>query len=266
MSHIVVCQQPNYFPWLGYLEQCAVADTLIFLDTVQWIRQGRQHRARILPKAETSSLGDSNSSPDLAWLTLPVQGHGHREKRLAEMKLADDGGKWARQHWGKLRDTYARRPYFKTQLEPLVRPWLESSAISGSSSLSLCEIAAGSVRLCLEAFGFSPKIVWSSGLAEKGRATERLVSLCRAAGATTYYTGIGSTNYIDTSLFRDAGLGLVWQRWKHPEYLQGREKKQTHLSVLDALANVPIPEIRDWLAIKPWGPFGSLTLAYLDGN
>jgi hypothetical protein len=244
---IVVCQQPNYFPWLGYLEQCAVADTLIFLDSVQWIRQGRQHRTRILSQSAADGA---------AWLTLPIRGKGHREKEIRELSVAD--GSWARRHWNTLQATYARRPYFKSQLEPIVRPWMEKLA----SEPGFFEIASGSVRLCLETLGFRPEILKSSELPCEGKSTERLVSLCRTVGATDYYSGIGST-YIDASGFRDAGIHLVWQRWKHPEYEQGRAARKTHLSFLDALANVPVAELKRWLEIKPSGPFGAETREFL---
>ncbi len=255
-KRVVVCQQPNYFAWLGYLEQCATADTLIFLDTVQWIRQGRQHRARILPHPSAASR---TGGAEFTWLTLPVRGQGHRDKPLREIEIA---GPWASDHWKTLQAIYARRPFFKTQLEPLVRPWLESQGEAQSKSTSFSEVAISSTRLCLEALGFAPEIRLSSQLPERGRSTERLVSLCQAVSATAYYTGVGAT-YIDSSLFRDSGIELVWQRWKQPEYDQGRATRKTHLSVLDALANVPLAEIRSWLEPKPWGPFGEQTRQYL---
>jgi hypothetical protein len=92
-ERVVVCQQPNYFPWLGYLEQCARADALVILDTVQWIRQGRQHRMRILPHASQREKG-----LDFQWLSLPVLGQEHRAKPLADLKI-DQASHWVRQHF-----------------------------------------------------------------------------------------------------------------------------------------------------------------------
>jgi hypothetical protein len=45
---IALCQQPNYYPYLGYIEQCVRAYSLIMLDSVQWIKQCQQHRIKIL--------------------------------------------------------------------------------------------------------------------------------------------------------------------------------------------------------------------------
>ncbi len=44
--------------------------------------------------------------------------------------------------------------------------------------------------------------------------TERLVALCRSAGATTYLSGPTARDYIDESLFHDAGIEL--RTWTTP--------------------------------------------------
>jgi hypothetical protein len=214
----------------------------VVLDSVQWIRQGRQHRTRILPQA--------SSKADFQWLTVPVRGHGHRARPLRELEL-DAGTRWNEKHWNALQSVYGSRPFFKTQLEPLVRPWLEKAA----SMHTMCEAALGSVKLCMEALELRPELALSSELPEEGAKTERLLSLCRAVQADTYYSALGSTRYVDVSAFRAAGIRLVWQHWKHPDYPQGRPRCKTHLSFLDALANVSLDELKQWLAPQPWGPF-----------
>lgn len=234
---IVVCQQPNYFPWLGYLEQCARADIFIVLDSVQWIKQGWQHRARILthPKAPQP----------YQWLTIPVISKGHRAKTLAEIEIAPDSN-WTDDHWRIIQSTYGRRPFFRTQVEPHVRPWLESQ----SQTRLLNEALSSNLALCLKLLELKPRVVSSSTLPATGAKSERLVSLVRAVGGSTYYSGIASTRYIDHGAFRNADLRLLWQHWRHPEYGQGRERFQSHLSFVDALANVPLETLKAWLA-KP---------------
>lgn len=241
---VAVCQQPNYFPWLGYFEQCARSDVFIVLDSVQWIRQGRQHRTRILPHASTQAS-------DFQWLTLPVCGHGHRAKPLRELRL-DPSSRWPEAHWKGLVAIYGKAPQFRTQFEPLLRPWFETVAPRYQTML---EASWGSVELCLNALELTPKILFSSALPEQGTKTERLISLCQATGADTYYSGLGSTPFVDVSLFRAAMIRLLWQHWRHPEYAQNRPAFRSHLSILDALAVVPLPQIRAWFEAQPWGPF-----------
>ncbi len=240
---VVVCQQPNYFPWLGYLELAARADVFVVLDSVQWIRQGRQHRARILPHRTGHS--------DFQWLTLPVCGHGHRTKPLRDLLLAPDND-WNKQHWATLEAIYNRRPFFKSQLEPLVRPWLENAG----QFKTMYDAALGSVQLCFSALDLSPQILLSSELPEQGAKTERLISICKALEADTYYSALGSTKYMDVAAFRASGVRLQWQHWKHPEYPQGLERCKTHLSFLDVLANVPLADIKTWMIPQAFGQFG----------
>ncbi|MBC7690646.1 MAG: WbqC family protein [Methylotenera sp.] len=240
---LLVCQQPNYFPWLGYLEQCARSETLVILDSIQWMRRGWQHRARILPHP------GQERSPDFQWLTLPVQGQQHREHPLGELLLAERQH-WHRDHWSTLQTVYGKRPCFKSQLEPWIKPWFEEAG----QYETMAQAATASVRLCLEILELKPSLIHSSELKIEGAKTDRLIAICHELRADTYYSGMSST-YLLPSQFEDAGIQLLWQRWKHPEYDQGRNsgngRCKTHLSFLDVLANVPVSEIRQWLLKRP---------------
>ena len=58
--------QPQYMPWLGYLAKWAAADLFVFLDTVQYEKNGWQNRNRI------------KTRDGVRWLTVPVQiGRAH---------------------------------------------------------------------------------------------------------------------------------------------------------------------------------------------
>src|SRR5256885_17176030 len=52
--------QPQYLPWLGYLAKWAAADAFVFLDTVQYEKNGWQNRNRIKTAAGPR------------WVTVPV--------------------------------------------------------------------------------------------------------------------------------------------------------------------------------------------------
>lgn len=243
---IAICQQPNYFPWLGYLEQCARADVFVVLDSVQWIKQGRQHRARILPHA-------SNDKNGFQWLSLPVKSQGHRNRQFKDLEL-DTSQDWQGQHWKTLQAVYGRAPCFKNQFEPILRPWFEKAR----SFSTLYEASMQSVELCLELLELKPLIVRSSELPEHGRKTERLISILKHLEADVYYSALGSTRYIDVSLFRAASIELVWQHWRGPKYSQQKQAFKSHLSILDALAFVPLPTIQSWFAPSEYSPFARL--------
>ena len=59
----VAIHQPQYLPWLGYLAKWAAADVFVFLDTVQYEKNGWQNRNRI------------RTADGAHWLTVPVHAH-----------------------------------------------------------------------------------------------------------------------------------------------------------------------------------------------
>ena len=59
----VAIHQPQYLPWLGYLAKWAAADLFIFLDIVQYEKNGWQNRNRI------------KTRDGARWLTVPVRAH-----------------------------------------------------------------------------------------------------------------------------------------------------------------------------------------------
>jgi hypothetical protein len=225
----VVCQQPSYFPWLGYFEQIARADAFVYLDDVQWIRQGRQHRTRV--------PGFPHSTAEKSWLTVPVQGHGHRDLPFKEMRI-DSSKAWPKQHWRTLQSLYGRAPFFRSQLEPLLRPFLEQAG----QVRFLGELCERSVALLWGPLKLTAPVWHSSDLPVEGKKSERLVALCQALEGTEYYSALGATRYLEVPLFRAAQLRL---RWQHFRPTAGPDpRRPCDYSILDWLALASWEEIR----------------------
>jgi hypothetical protein len=71
-----------------------------------------------------------------------------------------------------------------------------------------------------------------------GGKTERLVGICKQAGATTYLSGPSARGYIDPAPFRDAGVELVYFEYDgYPEYPQLFPPFEHRVSVLDLIFN-----------------------------
>jgi len=69
-------------------------------------------------------------------------------------------------------------------------------------------------------------------------ATERLIEICQAKGASVYVTGPAARAYIDASQFADAGIELFYANYSlYPAYDQGTEIFDHHTSLLDTLFN-----------------------------
>jgi hypothetical protein len=225
----VVCQQPNYFPWLGYFEQIARADSFVYLDNVQWIRQGRQHRTRI--------PDFPGSRKEKNWLTVPVLSQGHRARSFADMEI-DRSRAWTKQHWLTLQALYGRAPYFSSQFEPLLRPFFEKA----SEHRFLIDLCEASVALFWAPLRLKAAVWHASDLPVEGKKSERLVNLCQALESTEYYSALGASRYLDNSTFRAANIQVRWQHFRPSAGPDPR--RPCDYSILDWVALADWKEIR----------------------
>lgn len=248
---VVVIQQPNYLPFLHYIEQLARADQVILLDDVQWLRAGWQRRTRIA----------AGGGCPHQWLSIPLVGP-RRADHIGAL-LVDQSKPWPLKHLRALQAAYGHRPYYESQVAPLIEPWfaeLEARRRVAAPWL-LKDLLRDGLQHLLAPLGFAEKIqnaLWSSSIPTDGAVkTERLLRLCQSQGAEVYYAGVASTRYLDVAQFRDAGIDVHWQRFRPADYDQGRGAEQPFqglLSAVDALANAPLAQIREWLEPNPWRP------------
>jgi len=69
--------------------------------------------------------------------------------------------------------------------------------------------------------------------------TERLIDLCKQAGATEYISGPSAKGYIDEELFKAEGIKLQYMDYSgYPEYEQLFPPFEHRVSVIDLILNV----------------------------
>lgn len=226
----VVCQQPNYLPWLGYFEQIARADAFVYLDNVQWIRQGRQHRTRLPFASPPANVFEKN------WLTVPVHGQGHRDRKFSEMEI-DQSRAWPKKHWGEIQALYGKSPYFRNQLEPLLRPFFEKA----SQYKFLIDLCEESVAIFWKPLQLRAQVWHASDLEPEGKKSERLIHLCQTLEATEYYSALGASRYLELPMFRAAQIQVRWQHFR----LSAKDPaRPCDHSILDWVAHHSWEEIR----------------------
>ena len=101
----VVVLQPMYLPWLGYFGLIDIADTFVFYDDVQFVRQTWQNRNRIKWR-----------NGGTLWLTVPVQ-RAFRQT-IAEV-IIDNTLQWRNKHLECIKQAYANAPFFQ-QYAPIL--------------------------------------------------------------------------------------------------------------------------------------------------
>ena len=206
--------QPQYLPWLGYLAKWAAADAFVFLDTVQYEKNGWQNRNRI------------RTSDGAHWLTVPV--HAHLGTPIAEVQI-DATQPWRARHLRAVEHAYARAPHLPTYAGPL-RSVLESEWTR------LAPLAVASAEWLGRTVGITTPALLASSLAiEDTDATARLLAICKALGADTYLAGGHGARYLDAERFREAGIAVLYQRYEHPVYTQQHGEFMPFLSGLDLL-------------------------------
>ncbi|HUF94093.1 MAG TPA: WbqC family protein [Candidatus Limnocylindria bacterium] len=211
----VAIHQPHYLPWLGYLAKWAAADVFIFLDTVQYEKNGWQNRNRIKAAAGPQ------------WLTVPVR-RAPLGTAIADVRV-DDGQPWRERHRRALEQAYAQAPYLAAHRDALV-------AFYGTVWPQLAPLAAASAEWMARAVGITVPARCASTLGVSDRdATGRLVALCRAVGADTYLAGRDGAAYMDVTRFAAAGITVLTQSYEHPVYAQPHGDFVPSLSAVDLL-------------------------------
>ena len=215
MKRIAIIQSAH-IPWKGYFDIINSVDEFVLYDDAQYTR--RDWRNRNLIK---TALG-------LKWLTIPVRVSGRFTQKISETEISDP--RWAESHWRQLASHYAAAPYFalyRDGLEALYRERREThlSAINHRFLTALCAL-----------LGIRTPLRWSSDYVLTGSPSEKLVSICRQAGAQVYLSGPAAKDYLDEELFTQAGIRVEWMDYSsYPPYRQLHGLFEHGVSLLDLL-------------------------------
>jgi WbqC-like protein family len=224
----VAIVQSNYVPWKGYFDLIAAVDEFILYDDAQYTR--RDWRNRNLIKTANGTQ----------WLTIPVEVKGKYHQRIRDVVVSDQS--WARTHWRTLTHHYARAAHFR-DLKEAAAAWYDRAG----AMQSLSEINEHFLRVLCETLGIPTAITRSADYILAEGRSERLLDLCRQAGAATYLSGPSARDYLDEAMFRDAGVGVEWMNYDgYREYPQLHPPFEHGVSILDLLFNVG-PEARGFL-------------------
>ena len=212
----VAILQSNYIPWKGYFDIIAAVDEFIIYDDVQFTTRDWRNRNKI----------KVNGKPQ--WLTIPV--NQSRSDRICDVKVSFDD--WNVKHWRTLQMSYGRAPAFRDTSE-FVR---ELYRLPRSAYLS--EINVEYIRAISDFLGIDTKITRSSDYNYGGDKSEKLLTLCKAAGADCYLSGPAAKSYLDESLFEQEKITVEWMDYSgYPEYPQMDGPFEHGVSILDLIFN-----------------------------
>jgi len=210
----VAIHQPHYLPWLGYLAKWAAADVFVFLDTVQYTKNGWQNRNRI------------KTASGAQWLTVPV--HAKLGMGIDEVTVVRTQP-WQARHRRAISLACTGAPHLARHREALDRfyaePWER-----------LMPLAVASAEWLARTIGVTSPVRRASSFGPiPDEPTERLIAICHEVGADTYLAGRDGATYMNLARFESEGIRVLYQSYAHPEYAQLHGDFAPFLSGLDLL-------------------------------
>lgn len=218
--------QPYFLPYIGYMQLMNAVDTFVLYDDVAFINRGWINRNKLLINGQEYLF------------TVPLK-DASQNKRINEVYLADDP-KWRSKLLKTIEQGYRKAPQYA-----MVMPLTEK--IINFATDSIAELIHHSLVELNQYLGLPTRLVASSGIYANGhlKGQERILDICRQAGATRYINPIGGTELYDRPTFAEAGIELNFLRANRVEYPQmgrGRTNESGSestfvpwLSILDVL-------------------------------
>ncbi|MCK4394323.1 WbqC family protein [Candidatus Bipolaricaulota bacterium] len=218
---IVAIHQPTFFPWLGYFDKIARADLFIVMDNVQFPKTAGtwSNRVRLIVNRRA------------AWVTMPIVRAYHGTRLICEMQI-NNATPWRTKVLKTIEMNYVRASFFKEVFPLLMR-------LVNNPTDSLADYNIAAIRALVSVLGINPsKLILGSTLDVKGKATDLLIAMTKEVGGTAYLCGGGAAGYQEDEKFAEAGIELIYQNFRHPEYPQiNTAEFIPGLSIIDVLMN-----------------------------
>lgn len=214
----VCIHQPDFAPWLGFFHRLLTSDVFILLDDAQYVSKGRGWHNRDKIKTPHGER----------WLTVSVE-NGPLSRRINEVRLSAQTD-WREKNLSLIKENYRRADHFEEFFPVIER-------LYASDVFRLVDFNVMFIRYFLEVFCIGITTIFASDLKVHECRNERLIQLIKRVEGTNYLSGLGAKAYLDEEMFRQAGIVVEWQDFRHPVYPQLHGEFMPNLSCLDILFN-----------------------------
>lgn len=219
--------QPYFLPYIGYFQLIASVDQFIVYDNIKYTKKGWINRNRML-------LNGTD-----AMFSLPLK-KGSDSLDVVERELAADFDRT--KLLNQFKGAYGRAPQFE-----LTYPVLERIVRHEDANL-FRYIHHSIARLC-EHLGIKTEIRITSEIAidHELKGQDKVLALCKAAGADTYINTIGGVELYAKDDFRIQGIDLQFIKARPFEYAQFGAPFVPWLSIVDVLMFNPLNTVRAFI-------------------
>ena len=203
---------------MEYLGLINMVDEFILLDDVQYTRRDWRNRNLI------------KTARGVQWITIPVEVKGKYFQKINETRVSDP--EWGKKHWATIVHSYSRARCFSQIAQVLEPCFLEG----GEQHLS--RINFRFIEAICGLLEIKTRLSWSTDYGHAEGKNERLMSLCKCAGAAHYVSGPSAQGYMDRALWNSNGITVSFIDYSgYPPYTQLYGEFQHGVTVLDLLFN-----------------------------
>lgn len=218
--------QPYFFPYLGYYQLAYAVEKFIFLDDVNFIKQGYINRNSILlnEKQHRFSIPVSKISS-----YRKINDHHYLEEYSTFIKL--------------LENAYKKAPFFLETMQLI-------SSITRDQNSNVAYKNAKTITAVFDYLSINRKFSFSSATEEKSslKGEDRVIYLCKKSNITEYINAIGGKNLYDKTTFNSEGITIKFIKISSHYYSQATDNFTPYLSMIDILMHCEKQEIKEMLS------------------
>ena len=208
--------QPTFLPWIGYFSLIDYVDRFVFLDNVQCSRQTFQTRNRV------------KTSQGIVTISIPC-----RRQRAMICDTVIDNPTFYKKAVRTIQLSLSKAPYVEQVIDLLQETFSSDYVTLGELNRALIE------KLMLLLGISTPCTVASTMNVLEPSKTDRLLKICTQLGASEYVSVPRTFDYLrQHDPFRGTSVKLSFFQFEHPEYPQLYGDFVSHLSIVDAIANL----------------------------
>jgi len=180
----VAIHQSQYHPWINYYIKISKADYFVFLDDVQFQKNGLQNRNKI-----KTLTGEQ-------WITIPI-------KQSLDQKISaveSQGNQWKKKHYNSITQNYKNS---KSIFEELYGDMYQNNITN------LSDINRNIIESTCKYFGIGTKIILQSELKPKGVKSDLIIDICQTLKCDTYISGPGAISYLNENDFHRNNIDII---------------------------------------------------------
>jgi len=214
----ITIHQPECLPWMGFFSKLKQVDKVVLLDNVQFKKGYFENRNRVRTK------------DGWQYINIPVLTKGRHKQNIKDVEISYNDPKWRDVAYKGFFYNYSKAPYWKEHAAFIEELFKKDFRFIMDFNLMAIEYLNN-------ALGLTCELVMASSLGVEGKGPQFLVDICKSVGASAYLSGASGRSYIPDGFFKNNGIEITFQDFKHPVYKQQYPNFVDGMTIFDLLLN-----------------------------